>query len=123
MQNRPPKQDQPIQFESARTSTVRVQHTVRTMKFYNVAEHEMESLSLLNSLQVGFASAGALFAGIALPDAYSYAFPPTGSPREDAGRFIAFGVIALACFLACKWNRKRAVTMWNKIGSETDKTE
>jgi hypothetical protein len=111
--------DQPVQFSTGRAPLVSIEHTVRSMKFYNVAEHEMDSLSLLNTLQVGFASAGTLFIGIALPDAYSWVFPTAGVAPVDGKKCAFFVVAALACYFSAWWHGNRAKKIWKKIGTET----
>jgi hypothetical protein len=114
-----PKAESSFQFESGRSASVTVELTVRTMKFYNVAEHELDSLSLLNTLQIGFASAGTFLLGLAAPDVLTMLFPVTGAPPADLKKALIFGVLAVAFYVFTWLARDKQKRMWGKIGSET----
>src|SRR4051812_29205405 len=85
-------------FESGRSSTVTVEHTARTVKYYNVAEHEMESIALLNSLQIGAAGVGTLFVSMALADLFAMIFAAPGTGESLAVKITAEAIPALACY-------------------------
>lgn len=109
-----------VSVTSGTTAIVTVEHTARKMKFYNVAENELDTLSMLNTLRSGFASAGALCFGVALPDAFSALFPPASAASPpDVRKVVAFTFAAALFFAVSLWPRSRAAKIWRKIGSET----
>jgi hypothetical protein len=109
-----------VSVASGTTAMVTVEHTARKMKFYNVAENELDTLSMLNTLRSGFASAGALCFGVALPDAFSALFPSTSvAVTPDMRKIVSFAVAAALFFAVSLWPRNRAAKIWRKIGSET----
>lgn len=111
------KPQSPVGFDGGRPTHVTVAHSERTMTMHSVTESEVESLSMLNDLQVAFASVGTLFIGVALPDAYSWAFDPAG--QADWRKPVFFTVVAIAFYVAVLWPRRRANKVWERIASQT----
>lgn len=115
------KPGETLTFDSPRAATVQVEYTMRAMKFYHVAQNEMDSLSLLNDFQSGLLGAAVLCLGVAVPESYSAIWGPVAA--GDGKKALTFWVLGVVCLVLAALLRKRASGIWAMIGRETQNVQ
>jgi len=112
----------PISAQSPPGATVTTVYLVREVKAYAVQEHELETLSMMNSLASSFFAISAFLLSAAISVWINALFYETMPPRAQvAYEYVAPGVLVLGIiFLSLGvWaNRKRAST-WKTIKGQT----
>ena len=112
----------PISTQSPPGATVTTVYLEREVKAYAVQEHELETLSMMNSLASAFFAISAFLLSAAISVWVNALFYETMPPRaEVANKYVAPGVLILGLIfvLLGVWaNYKRAST-WKTIKGQT----
>ena len=108
--------------EMPRGAVVQPFYAWRDMKFYAVAEHELDSLSMMNTLNSILFGVGVSLISLAVGIIVNFAFTEKVTPEGNvlakfgAPTLIVFGLVALA---VCRGTRQRRQKIWDKILAES----
>ena len=93
------------------------------MKFYSVAESELELVSLLNTLSVLLFSIGAFLLAIAAPVVFDLISSACAGPAKTDGEIrrvgltiVGLGIPAILCFIGGYIAILKRSAKWKKIG-------
>jgi ABC-type glycerol-3-phosphate transport system permease component len=113
---------QPVSASTTLGATVQSYYAQRNMNIYPVAEHELESLSLMSTLNQALVAIGIGLISLAVGVFVTYAFSETVTPEGNvltklvAPLLVLFGVVALGL---CKWTLNKRRMIWGRIVAES----
>ncbi len=112
-----------ISTDAPRGATVQSYYARRNMSFYPVAEHELESLSLMNTLNSALLTVSVglitLAIGIWVSAAFSDKLTPAGAVMQDFAAPILM-VLGFVVLYFCRWTRSKRDAVWKKIVSASE---
>ncbi len=114
----PPLAPRPVSIEVAQGAMVQSYYASREMKIYPVAEHEVDALTMMNSINTILFGVGialvSLALGIWVAQAFTDKVGPEGHVLSSFGAPLLI-VLGLLCFGGCLWTWRRRGTVWGRI--------
>jgi hypothetical protein len=111
-----------VSVETHRGATVESYYACRNVKIYPIAEHELDALTTMNTLNTVLLTVGvglvSLAAGIWITDLFTEKVTPEGVVLAKFGAWVLV-VLGLICFLGCWWAGRRRKTMWGRVVKES----
>jgi hypothetical protein len=117
-------EDRAVSMETVRGATVESYYACRNMKIYPIAEHELDALTTMNTLNTVLLTVGvgliSLAGGIWITDLFTERVTPEGVVLSKFGTWVLV-VLGLLCFAGCGWAWRRRKTMWGIIVKDSDR--
>lgn len=114
---------QPVSVDTSRGATVESYYASRNVKIYPIAEHELDALTTMNTLNTVLMTVGvglvSLAGGIWITDIFTEKVTPEGVVLSKFGAWVLV-VLGIICFAGCGWTWRRRKTMWGRVVRESD---
>ena len=110
---------------SLQGATIQSTYLTRDIPVYGIQEHEVESLSTLNTQAASYFSAASALVAFGLSIAVNAAFYDTLTPMAIVALKVIMPIcllVALAFFLMGRYARKRGNDVWSRIKAQSRRT-
>jgi FtsH-binding integral membrane protein len=112
-----------VSVETPRGATVESYYACRNVKIYPIAEHDLDALTTMNTLNTVLLTVGvgliSLAGGIWITDLFTETVTPEGAVLSKFGAWVLV-ILGVICFAGCWWTWRRRKMMWGRVVKESD---